>query len=314
MIFEITDKTMDSVTIVEVSEFYANCLVKGHFVECSPVIRNKIYKGVEEYCSTSQKAIVHLPHQSHLSKALKRSLTTIRDTEFSYSQMKRMMEKPAELLVENKAYEEPVYQDMMKAYCCDDKYGDEFKLLYRAYELGFLEVSHAGGFTTELALLRSYNNKEYKDIVWQKYCVLMDRDTNGPDKLPEDRKDLLKALSGKEFATLSNKDIDTLNAPHVWHMWHKRAIENYFSLGRYKACGLYYDGLIDDKEKDIDWSYKHIIDVKNKKKPGYHKEDLGKLSKDLKYNDFEKLADKFNVDGILMSEFQLFLLKLVRII
>jgi hypothetical protein len=90
-------------------------------------------------------------------------------------------------------------------------------------------------------------------------------------------------------------------------MWYKRSIENYFPNEAYEYLGLNTDSITDTTaERD----YLNIEECLR----GYKKHKLPLLTCAMSRKKYEDNLKHFNVNGEDLSEIQLFLLKLVRII
>ena len=116
-----------------------------------------------------------------------------------------------------------------------------------------------------------------------------------------------KFFSQKDSQTISDNEIYNLNQTNgwIWHMWYKRAIENYFPKERYEKLSVSID---EDEISDYE-----NIGQKYKSK-GYKKEMVPKLAKDMSRTMYERGLKHFTVNGIDMSEMQLLLLKFAKIV
>jgi hypothetical protein len=84
---------------------------------------------------------------------------------------------------------------------------------------------------------------------------------------------------------------------------------NYFPDSSYVTCS--YNPIVIWPADPTDRNYKKIVD---KGKGRFHKEDLPKLANSMSRYDYENGLQHFIVNGQDMSELQLFLLKIVKII
>ena len=91
-------------------------------------------------------------------------------------------------------------------------------------------------------------------------------------------------------------------------MWYKRSIENYFPNEAYISAGM-DPSLI--TESGIQRDY---VKITSSNISGYDKDKLQLLTCAMSRQQFEDNLKQFNINGENLSEFQLFLLKLVRII
>ena len=223
---------------------------------------------------------------------------------------------PARLVIENVNKEWPVYRHFIDIYRNDSQYGDVFTLLKKAKDKGWIEGGHAGG-TGEIieTVERDPYPTKQNNIRLKKTLALFDRDTDDNLHYDGNKNSLFKYFSAKDHTGVVDEDIYTLkqNEP-FWHMWYKRAIENYFPDEQYVKAGFDISGIrgLTSKERD----YKLLGG--NKSHPplikGYGKDSLKKLVEGLSREKLERNLKKFNIEGIEISEMQLFLLKLVRIL
>lgn len=275
---------------------------------------SKLLPIAEKYCSTWQKEQIKsgINRLSHLTPVIRKYLTTITASDYSYKEIYDILTKPSYLMVENLPYEANVYKSIIGTYTKDKRYKSIFLLLDNAKKRRWLSFFHAGGFSTEKALLEYLDQNDYRNITKLKFCVLMDRDTDGYLLFPDSRNPLFKMLSGKDKRTLSNIDIydNAFSSPYIWHMWYKRTIENYFPERVFMNVGINTNlcalGV-------ADWNYKHIVE-----RGGYKKKMLSDIAKGMSLNDYENNLQGFDVSvnntTEHMSEMELFLLKLVKII
>ena len=107
---------------------------------------------------------------------------------------------------------------------------------------------------------------------------------------------------------MNDSDVYTLKQPGgwTWHMWYKRAIENYFPEEKYTELGVNVDEAVHSPYK---YDYFNIGKIY-----GYKKSMVPDLSHRMSRADFEKVVKHFIVDGVQMSEIQLLLLKFVKLV
>lgn len=284
----------------------------GHFIDTIPLNRIKLKQDVNLHCGTSQKSIIKYAQKrfSHLTDEHRHYLTTINASSYEIDTLKLILKSPARLLIENMMYEKPVYKCMIGSYKHDRYFGNMFAMLEMAIHKNWIEFAHGGGFGSFEEYLKAMDKGEYKNIARLKFCTLMDRDQDSAI-LPTDRDGLFRYLSGgKDHESLKDSDIYTLTFhSYIWHLWYKRAIENYFPDTCYIDCG--YNPTVIWPSFPADRNYKKIVD---KGKGQFQKKDLPFLPLNMSRNDYETGLQHFNIGGQDMSELQLFLLKLVKII
>lgn len=312
MIFQIDDKLLEWFQDDKLSDLVC-CIMDGrHYISCRPALLSTISESVERHASSTQKERFKSYGRLSAPTNLSKYLTTLCLSEFSKQQILALVKRPSMLLLENELNEWPVYQGMAKEYSKDRRYGDYFKLLLLAMtskpEMTETLVAHSpGGYGQFEQVLRVYDDdSHYAGTLRYKACVLVDRDTKDEKSYDRDKAKLLTFLSGKEFKSLTDNDIWTLDqSSYIWHMWYKRAIENYFPNDRYVAIGSDISKLPEENpERDYVKFDKSI----------YDKSDLPKLANGMTYSKYESNLKHFVFWGGEISELQLFLLKLVKII
>lgn len=253
------------------------------------------------------------------SREFQRFLTTIEITDgFDLDSFKALVTYPGFLISENCNYEYKVYQHFCSLYTKSsnlDGSPNRLKNIFLALETAMksnrLFATNNGG---DGQLIPTY---EYlQETIWKgkthlkkKCCFLFDRDTDDNQSLSPNHKKLFKFLnSGKDHNNTTMEDIYSLYQPDfIWHMWYKTAIENYIS----DRC--YIDGNVDitqlQQARDRDY-YK--IDSSSCKH--YDKKNLGSIAQKMDRKWLEENTKRFPFDGSYLSEIQLFLLKLVKII
>lgn len=312
MIVSIDNRSLGHFKEQEWASLCYDIVKNGHFVQGDNNVINKIIGYGMTFCSSWQKALIKswTERKHHITDELKTYLTTIDVNKFTFGQLHIILHEPSYLMVENLPYENIVYKSLIGIYKQKAPYKNLFILLEDAKRRGYLKFYHAGGYGNEKPLLEYFNKYDYKDVVRLKFCVLMDRDTESCTEFPNERDSLFIYLSGKDKAHLNNSDIYCFTSPANWHMWYKRAIENYFPERQYQNIGINTASF--PANVNNDWSYREI------KHGGYKKNKLPQLIPGMNLSDYEQELQQFivNVNGVnkQMSEFELFLLKLVKII
>lgn len=307
MIIQLTTAYLASLGEGEISDLYVGITQNGHYLDCDDTSRAILQNAVEKFGSRTQKHLVKSNHQGHLSAELRQYLTTIPCIHFSYSALMVIVCKPSCLMIENLAYESDVYRSIIGTYVGDPRFRNIFKKLDDAQNRGWLTFLHSGGFGMMGPLLDYYERREYAHVTKKKIAVLMDRDTDTGTQFPSRRTGLLEKLSGKAIGSLTNADVYTLSQnAYIWHIWQKRAIENYFPPNHYDNLGF---PSATAPSTPIDWSFKDLGKIRH-----YSKSDLFSVSVGMSRFDYETICSHFFIGGINLSEMQLFLLKLVKLI
>ena len=145
-----------------------------------------------------------------------------------------------------------------------------------------------------------------------KVCVVFDRDTNNSDDIDKTKKAVFSALcNGIDINQVNNDLIYRLDYEdeYVWHMWYKRAIENYFPKDQYESLGVDVSSFDDQ----LPYDYQKFDEKKDYPK-GYKKNMMKDIAKEMTHQYFEENTHHFNITGEDMSEIQLLLLKIAKIV
>lgn len=307
MIIQLTLADLANWAPGDISEFYFGITRNGHYLDGNDEVRARLEEAVEQYGSRMQKRLIRNNHQNHLSTELRKYLTTIVCNRYTYEELMCIICKPSCLMIENLPYESDVYRSIIGTYVSDPKYKNLFRKLDGAQNRGWLTFLHAGGFGPMKPLMEYYDKRDYKNVADKKIAVLMDRDTDSPTKMPTSRNPFFRLLSGKTVGTVVNGDIYSLSQNvYVWHMWYKRAIENYFPAAQYDNLGYPSNTA---PTVPADWSYKDLGKINR-----YGKSHLFDVSVGMSRSAYEANCTQFAIGGESMSEMQLLLLKLVKLI
>ena len=313
MIIRIERSFLQDVSREDIAELYSTIFKNGHYLDVDSATLSLLRHSLDVCGSLRQKTLVRNNYQNHLSSELRHYLTTIQSADYSFDELMIIVSKPSYLLIENLPYESEVYRQIIGTYVNDPQFGNLFKKLFQAKNRGLFSFLHAGGFGMMQPLLEYYDKREYKNVTDKKIAILMDRDTDSGTKLPPSRNALFRFLSGKDSTQLTNKDIYCLSQRiYIWHMWYKRAIENYFPASQFDNLGLQSATA---PVAPSDWSYKNLG---GKKRGvgirGYKKSRLSDVSYGMSRVDYNTNCSSFNLNGLNVTEMQLFLLKLVKLI
>lgn len=307
MIFQIDQPYYDRMAAPDRSQLYSDIILHGHYVDCTYSLRMSFYDDIKANGSTLQKNLMEKDPSMQIPTRFKEYLTTIDVNTVECEQLYVLINKPALVLLENEVNERAVYTDIIHKYAKRDKSFDTlYKKLEESMENEELDFDQAGGVGQIVPLFQSHDRCKYRGMSKWKMCMLIDRDTKNNTYFSSKNNAVFSFTCGKDNTTITDDDIYSLGqTPYIWHMWYFKEIENYFPEKQYKAIGL------DTKQAPNevqDWHYKKMGDF-----PGYNKNNLSMLTKGMTYDDYEDGLQHFpNAGGI--SEIQLFLLKLVRII
>lgn len=305
---------IDSTFVQQTAAYDLARLVKGimahhHFISCEGEgnsMQAIVDKVKEELGKTELQQLLNAFQLFSPTQMLKNYLTVIECHHYPMKSLLLMVEKPSRILIENELYEWPVYCYIMDAYKNDPIFKNLFKLLHQAERNRYLLSSHAGGKTQMGQLADEQDKREYRQVARFKWGVLFDRDSNDEHSFASQSNALFRFFwKGKEAGTMTNADVyDLKPTPSgYWvHVWYKREIENYFPDSQIQKCHLSIPSTFADSTS------------RNYTKLNLPKDALPNLPKGMNRKDFEATAEKFIVDGKLISEFQLLLLKWVKLI
>lgn len=283
----------------------------GHYLDVDNVISEDFVNAIEKYagdnyCSFIAEAMLKFSHE----KSIRSYITTINFADYNREQRKCLLIKPSEILLENAAYEWGIYCNLVDYYVKGTKYKNVMNYLKRAIKLDMIEPAHLGGIyhlPTELSL----KEHKYKNMYRHKACVVFDRDTTNNHDIDSNKKEVFASLcNGIEFNKVDNALVYRLNynSEYVWHMWYKRAIENYFPKEKYESSG------VDMSTFDDQLPYDYLkFDEKNHSPKNYTKKKLKDIANGLSYDYFESHTQHFDINGEDMSEIMLLLLKIAKI-
>ena len=306
MIFQIEEKLLKRFHDATLSDLVCNIMDGRHYIKCRPVIRKAIEVAIHENASTTQYERFQSYKGFDIPTQLPLYLTTLNLSDFDESQIHALVSKQSWLIVENELNEWPVYKHMIHKYETDRQFGDFYKMLWQAADKTLIPHT-TGGYGQFLQTLKSYDaDEQYNGTLRYKSCTLVDRDTNDSNTYDFNKAKLYSFLSGKDFKDLTDDDIYSLNQPnYIWHMWYKRAIENYFPIESYRSIHANIEKISGSAEDRDYLKFDENI---------YQKKDLPKLTEGMTRSKYEETLKKFPFNGDEISELQLFLLKLVKII
>lgn len=300
-------------TDVELCDITTAIARNGHYISCSREMGKMMRKAVKDHAGTSDKTSFasgagFFDYPDHLEKIVRKF--EVPDN-INAATLIHFISDPSRLVMENGHNEWSVYSHIIDIFEKDAVYGDYYKILKTAKDKGRIHEAHAGGrdgLIKEAESRPIYHDGE--NLRLRKTCVLFDRDTDNNTDFSGYNNTLFKRLCSKDYTTVTDRDIYTLrhDSPQ-WHMWYKRAIENYFPVSQYDAMGCdtsNISGLTREQR-----SYFKIEGKKNSV-PKYAKGEINKLVKGLSKSALLAELDRLDVDGTTMSEMHLFLLKLVK--
>lgn len=311
MIFKISEQFAKECPPADLSEICSIAIKNRHFLLVNSPVRKKIRASVVQHGSTKQKQRFQQYRGFSPTQELKSFLTIIDvDASFHLDDLYYLVSQTALLVLENRHNEWQVYRDITALYAKESKFSNMFELLRIAQDKKLIDALNAGGTggiidtVNDCAHITSSGNLADKKVM-----SLFDRDTDDDSSYDGHKNSLFKYFNhGKENIQTQENDIfSLLQSPKIWHMWYKRTIENYFSNVQYEACGVKTIVLQTFPCRDY-------FKFEKNNPLGYQKSLLPNLTENLDWGEFDSAQKRFTINGKEMSEFELFLLKMVRII
>lgn len=294
------------------SKICCKIIENGHYISCDTSTQEYLLEIVNKEGSTWDKELIYKSKPFDFSKEEQKYMTTVSLETFTQEQCDALFGERSMLLLENSVYEWEVYKHIVDTYKRDRQHSNLIKKLSNAIDKGRLTYCHGGGWTQHQQHIELHEKCTYKSVGKYKICALLDSDCLSEKNIPEDKYKLYCFLCGEEPDKSKEYDWDkiyTLNQPnYVWHMWYKRSIENYFPNEAYISAGMDPSSIT---ETGVQRDY---VKIEESNIRGYAKNKLYLLTSTMSREKYENNLKHFNVGGEDLSEIQLFLLKLVRII
>lgn len=310
MIFAIGQEDIHKIDESAMSDLVSDIMLHGHYIECNAEVRELIKTIIERNGSTTQKQLFAKYKGFDITKEFRQYLTTVVVSDIKEQETKLLASKESCVLMEN-SREWSVYQNIIGCYKNDRSFSNLFTLLEMAKQKRRIIAEESGGKTNLLQVFKNKNDNDYLNVARYKFCIVFDRDTNDANSFSPQNNSLFRFLCNKDSDTIRNEDIYTLDlGNYVWHMWYRREIENYFPKSQFEK--LKYSLTIPESDD----SFYKKADEKYKKTNGakYNKNDLPNLTNEMDRCKYDNNLQQFNINGINVSELQLFLLKLLKII
>jgi len=288
----------------------------NHLADCDNETKRLIEQYVYPLFGTIDKEMVRNTPFYEITSLKRKYLTTIEvDGSFTQAEYLNLFGESSFVLLENAPYEWPVYKMMMDAYKNDREYKSIYAVLIKAANGPHrtLRELHAGGNGHFEAMIESNEQTpEYKGLTRYKIYPVTDsdRDAENATYLPTPKK-LYRLFCGIDDKKddVERSHIDTLDQPYYhWHMWRKRAIENYFPPEAYENIGLNAE-----QYRNHNLPERYFKKVDNEIK-GYEKKNLKRVAASMGRKDYEAISDKLTINGSEISEIRLFLLKMAKVV
>lgn len=311
MIFKISEPFAKACPAPDLSEVCCLIIKNRHFLVVNSHVRQLIRASIVQHGSTKQKQLFKEYHGFNPTLELRNYLTTINvDEVFPLSDLYYLATEAALLVVENSHNEWKIYKELTAYYAKQSEFSNLFELLRIAQEKKLIDALHAGGWSSIKDVVEDHAYiVDSGNLADKKLVSLFDRDTNDANSYDGNKNALFKFFNhGIDYLHIQESDVYSLSqTPKIWHMWCKRAIENYFPDLQYETCGID----ISDLQACDDRDYYKFEDNHPR---GYKKAILSDLTNNLDLSEFNAGQKRFRINGKDMSEFELFLLKMVRTI
>ena len=294
------------------SRLCCKIIENGHYISCDASTQEHLLGVVNKEGSAWEKELICKSKPFDFSKEEQKYMTTISLENFDPEQCEVLFGERSMLLLENSVYEWNVYTHIVDTYKRDRQHPNLIKKLSNAIDKGRLTYYHGGGCSQHQQHIEQHEAHIYKSVGKYKICALLDSDCQSENDIPKEKYKLYCYLCGDKYEDFVGYDLSkiySLNQPnYIWHMWYKRSIENYFPNDSYISAGM-DPSLITETGTQRDY-----VKITNKNIIGYDKDKLQRLTHTMSRKKYEDNLKHFNVNGEDLSEIQLFLLKLVRII
>lgn len=292
--------------------FLCRLLEYGHYIDATPKVMQVILDFVNDHGTNYMVSIFSSCSNEQLSptEKVRNWLSTYKIANLNECQKRALFFQPSELLVENAPNEWNVYKKIIKAYTKERTYKDLVEIINRAVNAYTLVPENAGGSGNIITMFDMKDNGEYCGQYKNKCCVIFDRDTNDDSYFDENKNRLFeKFAEGNTADTLTEEDAYALQnqGEYYWHMWYKRAIENYFPKAQYEALGV-------DMSDVNEVNYDYYRFVETNKERSYKKALMQKIGKGMSYIDYENNVKKFKIGNGEYSEMLLLLHKIAKIV
>lgn len=242
-------------------------------------------------------------------------VTTVNLSELTSDDIVTLLLKPSELLLENSANEWPVLERIIKKYQKEQTYGGVIKYVCRRTGQHHLVPANAGGINNIPAIIELKNNGEYRGKYSQKVCVVFDRDTDDDQNYSSNNNRLFELFAGegKNSTNMFDDDIYKLDfaGGYIWHMWYKRAIENYFPATKYEELGMDITNL---PAEQYAYDYYHFKEPEKIVNGCFRKTMVKDLGKGMSVQDYKNTTKSFDVDDGKYDEMLLLMLKIAKIV
>lgn len=317
MIVEIDEKYLtEDENIVDHMRLIVRLLECYHYLKYDAGLFEKMASLMEVYGGKRgnelfQASIEYLS----LPDRIKNNITTVVLSDLSEKEINVLLFKPSELLVENSANEWPVYERIFKTFQKDPTYSSVIKYINRRKGCFHLVPANAGGKHSIPAIVELKNNGEYQNMYKKKVCVVFDRDENNAERYSSDNNRLFEffAGEGKNSNNIKEEDIYKLDFGdgYIWHMWYKRAIENYFPADKYAEQGMDISVLPTNQDDYYYYPFKEP----NPHTPHCYKKTMVKeMGKGLSHEYYLQTTKSFEIGGGKYNEMLLLMLKIAKIV
>lgn len=326
MVFQILKEFCDRYPHADISDILVNIQKNHHYILADVDTRSVLGDIIKTHGSTNDKK--HWEAFKERSgfnpdKLLKAHLRNyVIDDGFNFELLRLLTSEPGHVFLENGNYEWPTYKIITETYKNDPRFKYIFRYLHDRMIKKHIVAEHCGGrdeIIPKILSIEAYDPRK-SWLMKNKYMVVFDRDTEDDLHFCNKNDRLFDFCCGKNHTTVKDSDIYTLDQTNLtWHSWYRRAVENYFDRKCYEECNVNMLNVPSDPNK---YYYFKIEDSKIEDGNGgkirvcfgYKKSNLhtiaSKTDRDRMENDLKNFS---SIQGDL-SEIQLFLLKLVKLV
>lgn len=311
MIIKISEQYAQSCNAQQLSDIASAAIAHKHHIKCGARAFSLINAAISANGSTTQRQLLmsYRGFQPTAQQEKHMSTMDLDNVHDSAEAIISMLEAPSDFYTENGIYEWDFYSTLPETYKTDRKYKNIFKLVSDAMKNGRIRPVHCGGYTLMPELV-SQKSEEFPDNTYKYKCILVfDRDTDNDMSFSTNQNSLFQFLCGKNASDVTDNDVYSLSQPSfVWHCWYKREIENYFPDRLYSSMGVNTSAI------PADATLRDYFKISNQCQ-GYHKSMIKTFAKSMGRSVYETNLKTFPLeDGESVSEFQLLLLKMAKII
>jgi hypothetical protein len=192
------------------------------------VDEEKLMERIEEIYKTS--AYITKTHQHYLTTI--EIGMDINRGEIHPDNAYRIITKPSYVIVESSDSDWNFIKGIVEKYKDFGSRKSIYQLIKESLDIDYLLPDHAGGIGDIKKKIEHLKSRSYQDIHEYKLIAIFDSDRENADNINKSNAKLIKYLKNIDKATILNKNDIVHNKGDIiiWHMLHKKTIENYLPL------------------------------------------------------------------------------------